>query len=1064
MSRMALMVCSWMAMVSMVSAAPLYLPQQTEAHEDRDPRIAAPPTKASQDTIWIADWTFDSGGTCDDTGWTRIDNRIQADGIIPWQVNTTFHGTGNIVDDAAVVGRHDLCWVIPDGYGNNENSAIRMEYTGDTFLSFDFLVDSEGGFDFLQVETDSACASFSQVDYMIDPVRNAASFRDVLWMESGLHLNGSLDSLSLSGYGTAQTHCLYVTFLSDAAFSTCDGLQPPFLGVAAVIDNIAMVGGTTYSQDFAGGNTTGLTFVDLKDVEPFALPGSGGWTRLFAHITDNDLCTENTTCAWLDTDDTTPTLANDPSMSFAPGGYVIRNWWDDIVMTPWVSFSTTPGASGTSLTFRRFPGNFFSTSRVAQNWSVRGKTKVDNTDTPAPGDSVTCISEWGHAFQWNSLSFFGWLDHEFTMETSFDPTSTDIQVRFRQSDWRLIAGSSPPSTFNPGPGPFWDRVRIGRQVLTGPVLDEGIDNRSQGQDAFASDPFMTSGPATQESFLPRTTRFGTVALSRGGDIATNWDNLITGDSLTIDVEDVRNAGGITSIMFYGAIVEGPHAGKAPPPHAVAGDFFSFAADSSRASTGFILTDRYFIDFDDDYLLPGDVLHYFWLATDASGGVASDPTGLSSVPTTVEEAQLATSGLLEVSCLPRMNWDSDILAAAQTGPNGKIAQDDLDNPIPAWTDEFGAVAEQATCLLYYQHINSRRRSGDINRTTFMYTLDKLGYEQLYDVYDHQGYGNTNNHLGGRATVQQATGYALLAYDAGNRSPGTLIPDGSCIDSEKIDQAQWFRDYLSQGITSEAGIATLYIVSSNAVQDSQTYPLFTVDFGLSFVSGNQGLNVNPLVDGVAAMNYSNGNIADYSSDLFQVQGGCPTFRDYDALQATTGTETHTWKDPSFGTLGDAAMVQNANVAESWNTIMQPFPLFDMRGLAPTDDPVEELLSDILGAVLPPGCIASPNPTDTGDPDGSHQVPRLPSLGDAFPNPFNPMTTMRFVLSRAANTTLEIFDVRGSRVRTLVSGHLAAGPHQTTWDGTGDDGARVGSGIYWYRLQSGSFDESKRMVMVK
>lgn len=99
--------------------------------------------------FWIADWTFDaSGGACDFTGWTNVDNHIAVTdgGAHHWSVKASFSGVGNVVGEAAILGKHNLCWVIPDGYDNDWYSGIRIEYTGDSFLSFDYLVDSEGRF------------------------------------------------------------------------------------------------------------------------------------------------------------------------------------------------------------------------------------------------------------------------------------------------------------------------------------------------------------------------------------------------------------------------------------------------------------------------------------------------------------------------------------------------------------------------------------------------------------------------------------------------------------------------------------------------------------------------------------------------------------------------------------------------------------------------------------------------------------------------------------------------------------------------------------------------------
>jgi len=74
------------------------------------------PQKILQDTIWIADWTFDTAVPCDDAGWERVDNRILNDGLIHWEVTGTFDGMGGISGNAAALGYNDnLCCTQPNG-------------------------------------------------------------------------------------------------------------------------------------------------------------------------------------------------------------------------------------------------------------------------------------------------------------------------------------------------------------------------------------------------------------------------------------------------------------------------------------------------------------------------------------------------------------------------------------------------------------------------------------------------------------------------------------------------------------------------------------------------------------------------------------------------------------------------------------------------------------------------------------------------------------------------------------------------------------------------------------
>jgi hypothetical protein len=98
-----------------------------------------------------------------------------------------------------------------------------------------------------------------------------------------------------------------------------------------------------------------------------------------------------------------------------------------------------------------------------------------------------------------------------------------------------------------------------------------------------------------------------------------------------------------------------------------------------------------------------------------------------------------------------------------------------------------------------------------------------------------------------------------------------------------------------------------------------------------------------------------------------------------------------------------------------------------------------------------------------EGTDPTPRLRLLGPV-PNPFNPQTTLRFVLPSAGQVQLAIFDIAGHRVATLVDGHLEGGEHQVIWRATDDSGRRVASGVYVARLAAGERVESVRMVVLE
>jgi hypothetical protein len=89
---------------------------------------------------------------------------------------------------------------------------------------------------------------------------------------------------------------------------------------------------------------------------------------------------------------------------------------------------------------------------------------------------------------------------------------------------------------------------------------------------------------------------------------------------------------------------------------------------------------------------------------------------------------------------------------------------------------------------------------------------------------------------------------------------------------------------------------------------------------------------------------------------------------------------------------------------------------------------------------------------------------NLTGNFPNPFNPVTTIRFSIENVGNVNINVYNVRGQHVRTLVNGVYSAGSHSVVWNGTDDSGRSVGSGIYFYRMTTGDYSAVRRMMLLK
>ena len=97
--------------------------------------------------------------------------------------------------------------------------------------------------------------------------------------------------------------------------------------------------------------------------------------------------------------------------------------------------------------------------------------------------------------------------------------------------------------------------------------------------------------------------------------------------------------------------------------------------------------------------------------------------------------------------------------------------------------------------------------------------------------------------------------------------------------------------------------------------------------------------------------------------------------------------------------------------------------------------------------------------------NDLPKTFELGRAYPNPFNPVTKITYALPRDSNVTLKVYDVSGKLVRTLLDNQVqAAGRYTEIWEGRDNKDRRVASGLYFYRINAGSFNAVKKMTLLK
>jgi len=196
-----------------------------------------------------------------------------------------------------------------------------------------------------------------------------------------------------------------------------------------------------------------------------------------------------------------------------------------------------------------------------------------------------------------------------------------------------------------------------------------------------------------------------------------------------------------------------------------------------------------------------------------------------------------------------------------------------------------------------------------------------------------------------------------------------------------------------------------------------------------------------------------------------------------------ETYIFTSADNGVEWDDPIILHANTeAENY---FPPFEGMIPSYFYPADSSLEDLGSDWLRLHLlffnqnDYGSYISGNGPNTGgdltyyalDIDFTGNTIDVPTITEAgnllkpnYPNPFNPATTLRFVLPNAGKVKLSIYNVKGQLVKKLVNNHLSSGEHSVVWSGRNDHNVEVGGGVYFYKLTTESNVEVRKMLLMK
>jgi hypothetical protein len=346
-----------------------------------------------------------------------------------------------------------------------------------------------------------------------------------------------------------------------------------------------------------------------------------------------------------------------------------------------------------------------------------------------------------------------------------------------------------------------------------------------------------------------------------------------------------------------------------------------------------------------------------------------------------------------------------------------------------------------------------------------SLNNIGLlvEEDYDVYYTNGPSSgVGNGIGGRTNDFVLAGYSDIMYTCGNLGVNT-IANGD-FQNDAGDDVGVLTAWMDQGgkdmfLTgddlgsdlAQAGVATLNFL--------EQYMGVTV--ATSSVRSFIGNQTTPLVVPIV------GNPVFLPSSSLQnwiAFGGCAQINTFDGVNVIAGGQRIAeFVDPlGIGyTFSAATLKTGVGSAGTSRTISLPYDLMYVNtNPAAPGNPLParaQLLRDVLSYMGIAG--------DSGNVSGTENTPAVRFAASNYPNPFNPSTTIKYSMPKAGHLLLNVYNVRGQLVKTLIDGNRPAGADQTiVWDGTNNQGSTVSSGVYFYEARTGGQVVVQKMALVK
>jgi hypothetical protein len=990
---------------------------------------------ASADTFLLHWATFDGPTGPDTMGYTSRDLTAQEAVYFHVADGTELDGGqfGNLLPlsgsksmwcglDASTAGPYCGYASLP-GYGNGWDQVLESaSLQGDSVsLSYKVFWDSEPNYDGAQVEY-----TFDGYYWYSFPINDTFSARPYIY--DGTSPTPYITELVTNYVNGPPGGDVKVRFrfTSDGYWSDQDGLWQT--DGAIIVDDITVntwaagIPAFSNTEDFesapASADSAGIWTARAR-----AWPAFGDFANLYPGVSvyQQDQCYNNMSFFWAFFDDPANSnygCAGHPEQGAIPHGNEYCDYIHNRIESPLIPYT----GSGDDvrlrfLVYRDMPLD----NLVFYQWAVR--SWVDG-----------CPGVWRDT---NFVYYGGqkdWFFTNFQIGQFIDPSASHIQITVGVADmcgvWCIFGCSSTPEGSCRGGAPYIDDIRVERISVYGPQYT--VHHTNLFQDNFAEDGTLT----------------GTARADAAIDIMPfNTTNIRPGDSVAVTIAPVGtdpHTGTGPAAYAYVAVRPSGQTGKTPadieaPETREGGARWPLVGTTTiddvewgcyrmdNVIAGGTAADRYCIDLNDDVFTPGDTVFYFF-AADADGTPGNGNEQYWHRTVEGQGLSHSTSDILEAAASP---CEFTILPAGGYNHGGDILYvddaDDRGGPAQLFFDSAFELLGLRGRVDRYDVLGPSSGAGNS-----LASRVKDNTNQIIGVYRNILWNSAELYRytlgGGSRYREKSDDYGLLYQflDESDKGPGLYLSG----------------DYIAYDWAGQWG--------TGAVQMRSVYMNHNV---LDRNHINHGEVVSPVLTATGAAFIHMG-----VPDQLIAHGGCPLVNAFDVLQPT-GTAIIEFPYPNSG---DGAVISQSTlnaVGETATVVLSGFSFHYIRDAFAGYPPARvEHMRDILhklGDILPQPTGIDPGPQ-----------PKFANfLRPAYPNPFNPTTTIVYGVKERGHVSLKVYNASGQLVRTLVNDVQTPGEVQpVTWDGTNDAGQFVSSGVYFYKLVTKGFSQTRKTVLLK